>query len=188
MTLGRCTAGSTLCSFNGLIDEVQIYNRQLTNAEIRLIVDSGTQGVCKHCTDLDGDGYGGPGDTCPNGTLQDCADNDPTVWELPGEATDLLAATIAVPAGSALLTWQPPATSGTSAALAYDVIGSGNPADFVGGAAVCSLINTGTQAVASPTPALGAAFYYLVRAQNGCGGGIAGTSSSGVPIAARACP
>ncbi len=32
------------------------------------------------CTDIDGDGYGSPGDSsCPHGSVTDCNDNDPTV-------------------------------------------------------------------------------------------------------------
>ena len=90
---------------------------------------------------------------------------------------------------SALLTWQPPATSGTSSALLFDVIRSGNRADFVGGTAACLLTNdAGTQATDSVAPAPGAAFYYLARAENACGAGIAGTNSSGIPIATQTCP
>jgi len=62
--------------FAGLIDEVQIYSRALSVLEIRAAYDAGAQGTCKHCADSDGDGYGLFGDTCHNGTLQDCAPND----------------------------------------------------------------------------------------------------------------
>jgi hypothetical protein len=69
--------------FAGLIDEVQVYGRALSSSEIRAIYDAGTQGICKQCTDSDGDGYGLAGDTCHNGTLQDCAPNDAATH--PGE-------------------------------------------------------------------------------------------------------
>jgi Concanavalin A-like lectin/glucanases superfamily/Protein of unknown function (DUF1566) len=63
--------------FAGLIDEVQVYNHALSTSEIQAIYAAGTHGICKRCTDSDGDGYGLAGDTCHNGTAQDCAPDDP---------------------------------------------------------------------------------------------------------------
>jgi hypothetical protein len=44
--IGRCPAASTECPFAGQIDEVQIYNRALSAAEIQAIYNTGSAGMC----------------------------------------------------------------------------------------------------------------------------------------------
>ena len=66
--------------FNGLIDEVQIYDRELTAAEIQEMYLAGSAGICN---DEDGDGFRPP---------LDCDDTNPSInpdaLELPGNFTD----------------------------------------------------------------------------------------------------
>ncbi len=49
--------------FDGLIDEVGIFNRALSDVEIQAIFDAGSAGKCK---DADGDGVPNADDNCPN--------------------------------------------------------------------------------------------------------------------------
>lgn len=66
--------------FQGLIDEVEIYNRGLSASEIQAIFDAGAAGKCK---DEDGDGFRPP---------EDCNETDaeinPNAVELPGNFVD----------------------------------------------------------------------------------------------------
>jgi hypothetical protein len=51
--------------FNGLIDEVSIYNRALTSEEAQSIYNAGSEGICKpECTDSDKDGFSIEGGSC----------------------------------------------------------------------------------------------------------------------------
>ncbi|RJQ50864.1 MAG: hypothetical protein C4526_11220, partial [Nitrospiraceae bacterium] len=64
-------------AFNGLIDEVDIFNRALASSEIADIYASGKTGKCiPGCTDNDGDTYATEGGMC--GPV-DCNDNNPVV-------------------------------------------------------------------------------------------------------------
>ena len=184
--------GAPGLSFGGQIDEFAIYSRALSAPEIRVQYDAGAQGVCRQCTDPDGDGYGLLGDTCHNGNLQDCAASDATVWQVPGEATSLLAAS------KVLLTWSPPAAPGTTAALAYDVVRGSTAAFPVGLGGVLSpdescFDNLSAPSVSDSTiPASGAGFWYLSRGENTCGNGTYGTQgvhgTPGAPRITTICP
>jgi GH25 family lysozyme M1 (1,4-beta-N-acetylmuramidase) len=78
LTIGDCGL-SLECPFSGQIDEVQIYNRALTGAEIRALYASSSKGTCQ-CVDADGDGYGAvSGATCPLGSAQDCDDHNAAI-------------------------------------------------------------------------------------------------------------
>ena len=50
-------------NFEGLVDEVEVFSRQLAAGEIQSIVAAGVSGKCKH--DVDGDGVPIPTDNCP---------------------------------------------------------------------------------------------------------------------------
>jgi len=144
--------------------------------------------------------HDGRGDTCDvddqdhDGVtdLLDCAYLDSQVWALPGEATDLVV-TLALtgPPGAASLTWSPPAGGGVTASMRYDVIRSRAPSTFVN-PTVASCVESGdgpnTSAVDDELPLRGRAFFYLVRASNTCGHGLAGTDSNGAPRVMRDCP
>lgn len=56
-------SGSPMLPFNGIIDEVETFNRALTPAEIQSIFSAGSAGKCK---DGDSDGVPDSQDDCPN--------------------------------------------------------------------------------------------------------------------------
>jgi hypothetical protein len=67
-------------TFNGLIDELQLYDEALTQGQIQATVDAGSAGVC---LDEDGDGFSPP---------EDCDETDPNInpgaFEMPGNFVD----------------------------------------------------------------------------------------------------
>jgi hypothetical protein len=81
LVIGRNVVYPLLYVWQGVIDEVELFNRALSQAEIQAIFSADSAGKCKPtCVDNDGDGYGNPGDpSCPNGSATDCDDNDPLV-------------------------------------------------------------------------------------------------------------
>jgi len=122
---------------------------------------------------LDGDGDGVP-------DAADCAPGDPTAWAPPGEATGLGFPTAS---DATLLQWSPPQVSG-STTVHFDLVRSTVSGNF--GAPACPV--TDTAATSATDPAVpGAAFFYLVRARNSCGGN-SGTRSDGTPRAVGSCP
>jgi hypothetical protein len=160
-------------------------------------LDSRTGGAYCACLsgayyrDADGDGRGDPdawvrscnqpGGYVPDGS--DCDDGSADVWAPPGEARDLLFV------DDLTLAWTAPADPG-AISIVYDVLRSGDPADFVTGA-VCIASDTMTETAADiSSPLRGEAFFYLVRAENDCPGGQGslGTDSSGTPRPGRSCP
>lgn len=138
------------------------------------------------CFDADGDGFGSPASpACPGGNALDCDDTNGSSWAVPGEVRDLLFA-----ADKQTLSWSPPAApGGTASALAYDTLRSPVASDFAG-AAVCIESNGGPDASATDpsTPSPSEVLYYLVRAENACGSGSLGASSSGAERSGRTCP
>ena len=125
--------------------------------------------------DVDGDTYS---------ANIDCDDSVGDSWATPGEVVNLL-----IDATTDTITWDPPVDPGGNA-IVYDVIRSGDPADFVSNAdCIESGDGSDTQAVDSE-PLLSGAFCYLVRALNGCpaGEGSLGDNSAGDPRTAAACP
>ena len=91
----------------------------------------------------------------------DCAPTDPASWRLPGAVEDLGLAGGA----TALLSWSEPIDPGGRPPR-YDVLRSDDPADFSSPAFVVA--DAAGRAAADPAvPA--EAFFYRVRARNGCG-------------------
>jgi len=122
---------------------------------------------------LDGDGDGVP-------DADDCAPGDPAAWAPPGEATGLGFPTAS---DATLLQWSPPQVSG-STNVHFDLVRSTVAGSF--GAPDCPV--TDTTATSATDPAVpGAAFFYLIRARNSCGGN-SGTRSNGTPRAVGSCP
>jgi photosystem II stability/assembly factor-like uncharacterized protein len=152
--------------------------------------------------DADGDGRCDAADLCPFDPTNDDADGDgfcvdtdcaplnDALWSVPGEARDLVLAHSGGAGGTTSLSWTAPAQVGGAVAVAYDTIASDDPDDFAGAAASCveSDDAADTSATDSVAPAPGALRAFLVRAENPCGSGTAGTASDGVPRAARDCP
>ena len=87
--------------------------------------------------------------------------------------------------------WDAPLNPGGTG-VRYDTIRSGDPTDFGLVAATCVESDDGTDTTANDVtvPAPGAAFYYLVRAENNClaGLGSLGNATGGGPRTGRNCP
>ena len=147
------------------------------------------------CADLDcctaaacADGIDGDGDSVAE---CDCNDASASVWSRPGEARDVRAAQDPG-AGASLFSWSPPADPGATS-VTYEVLRSGLGSDFVSGAS-CLVLADPAQPAATDgaSPAAGAIFHYLVRAENACPAGVGlgplGSDSAGVPRTGTACP
>ncbi|MCU0253495.1 MAG: integrin alpha, partial [Acidobacteria bacterium] len=112
----------------------------------------------------------------------DCAPADWTAWSIPSEAQDLLITS--GPEGN--LTWSAPSSVGGTVVY-YDVLRSTSSSDFSDASATC-LESNGTDLVATDSaPPSGSIAYFLVRAENVCGGTM-GTNSAGQLITGRDCP
>jgi uncharacterized repeat protein (TIGR01451 family) len=110
----------------------------------------------------------------------DCAPNNNAAWAIPGEATALVFPTVA---NKTAMQWNAPAAPGGTTVI-YDLVRSTLAGNF--SASTCVATNV-TATSASDPASPGAAFFYLVRAENVCGGNL-GTSSSGSPRNAGSCP
>jgi photosystem II stability/assembly factor-like uncharacterized protein len=132
---------------------------------------------------------------CPDADLDgacdgdDCAPEDSEAWQLPGEAGALLLSHTGGPAGTTSLAWS--AAEPGAETVVYDTVSSLAAHDFALDASVtCVETDDGadTEAQDAGAPAPGAVLFYLVRAQNACGHGPAGTDSSGQPRVVAGCP
>jgi hypothetical protein len=137
-------------------------------------------------TDADGDGIGDACDTDDDGdgspNLGDCAPLDPQVHSEPGEVADLR-----FDATGTTLGWSPPADSGGASSVRYDVLLSDRVTGFPSAVCIESDDATDTTATTTWQPELREAHYYLVRAENGCGGSL-GRNTSGQTRQGRLCP
>ena len=76
----------------------------------------------------------------------------------------------------------------------YDVIGGGlsdlrRDGGVVAGGCLANDVFDNSWEDLRPDPAPGDGYYYLIRAQNGCGVGVLGTTSSGIPrLPGELCP
>ena len=139
--------------------------------------------------DLDGDGRGNPSvsqSSCaqPTGFVAvagDCNDANAAVWSIPGEVRSL------VFTSRTSVGWTASSEAGGTAPL-YDTIRSSSPSDFNAGGTCVESNGADTTSPDASTPAVGAAFYYLVRAETSCGSGTLGQRSSGVDRSGRNCP
>jgi hypothetical protein len=116
------------------------------------------------------------------GDARDCAPLDGTVWTTPSDVQTLLLADT----NDTVLSWGPPGNPG-GLDLIYDVLRSDDPS--VWDSATCLEGDEADQTATDPErPSPGARiFYYVVRAENSCGGQI-GSTSDGVPRVAIPCP
>jgi len=128
------------------------------------------------CQDVDGDGR----TDCD----VDCDDSSNQVWSAPTEVVN-----VRFDSDHETLRWDPPLLPGAVSIL-YDTIRSDDVADF-DTLATCIETDDGSDLLAldSQAPSSGSAFYYLVRAENGCpsGQGSLGPGDGGAR-SARSCP
>jgi hypothetical protein len=86
-TIGEIDAVGPELPFNGLIDEVDIYNRALSASEIQSLYNAGSAGKCKECTPPEVS-IAGNDPVCPNSTHTYSANTDaanPTFeWSVTG--------------------------------------------------------------------------------------------------------
>ena len=135
------------------------------------------------CLDTDGDlHFAGTGCTQP----LDCNDANDQIWAVPGEVRNLSWS------DSTTLSWAAPQEpGGTTAGVRYDTIRSENPADFLAGS-ICIETNGSEdeQAVDGDEPLLSQVYFYLVRAENNCPGGVGslGTGTDLIERTATGCP
>jgi uncharacterized repeat protein (TIGR01451 family) len=122
----------------------------------------------------------GPSDSDGDGVsdASDCAPSNSSVWAVPGDATGLR-----FTSGKSQLSWSAPSMPGGVAAQ-YDLLRSVAASDFSSSVCVAPNITT-TSADDSSTP--GAAYHYLVRSENVCGGNL-GLGSGGTPRTGGSCP
>ena len=130
--------------------------------------------------DQDGDGLA---DAC------DCAPADASIWELPGETGDLLLTIDPVDGPpTTRLDWTAPSSGGLPASMTYDVIRSPSASDLVSTATCLASGLALTTMVEADQPVPGSAFFYVVRARDVCGAGVAHRGSDGLPVPALDCP
>ncbi len=127
--------------------------------------------------DIDGDGFG---DDC------DCAADNGQAWSFAEEVQIRIAH--ALLSNQSRLVWAAPPDPGGTDPVIYDVLRSGDPADFIN--STCLESNDGdTNALDGDNPVAGGVFYYLIRVENGCPGPHpVGVASDGRFRIARSCP
>ena len=139
--------------------------------------------------DVDTDNDGSPdvvdADDDGDGVLDDadCFPTNVQFWQGPGEVTDLQLAH--GPEGTTL-TWPAPGVPGGSLVY-YDTVASPDPDDFVLPAVCVRTNGSETTASDAAVPAAGSVLYYVVRPENSCGSGGAGTNSADQPRAVLDC-
>lgn len=115
---------------------------------------------------------------------RDCDDSNGDVWGPPSQARNLF-----YEADKQTLTWSAPSDlGGTGNSLVYDTLRSDVAESF--DPATCVETNgADTTSLDGTVPLAGSAFFYLVRAENPCPGGVGspGTSSAGSERSAAAC-
>jgi hypothetical protein len=174
------TGGSTAATISGLAGGISYHYANVafdwdgTNAATINYKTDGTIPTATSATDYDGDGVT---------PVTDCNDLISAVWATPGEARSLLFA-----ADKSRLSWTAPQALGATSA-AYDVIRAASVAAFSSGTCVASNVGA-LDTTDGAVPDAGAAWYYLVRAENACpsGTGPLGYASSGSLIGGRSCP
>jgi hypothetical protein len=152
-----------------------------------------------HRPDPDGDGVYDPDDNCPAaansdqanadgdsaGDACDCAPLDPTVWTTPLEVGGLV---LSSPAPTRL------AWAGQGTGARYDVAGGAlsqmrSDGGVAGAGCLDDDLSAATAEDSRPGPEPGEGLYYIVRAENACGAGTYGASSSGSERSlSAACP
>ncbi|HYV86269.1 MAG TPA: hypothetical protein VFB49_10175 [Patescibacteria group bacterium] len=153
-------------------------------------------GTVTYSPDADGDFISDDVDKCPgvfntdnsdadgDGRAPAC-DCDPlngTAWAIPSEIVSLTFS------NASSYSWTAPATPGGTVP-AYDVLRAPQPSSGVAPSYACFQPNLGVLNSGDGTnPPVGQTFFYLTRAGNSCGEGVAGTRSNGQPVSTPPCP
>jgi phosphodiesterase/alkaline phosphatase D-like protein len=140
-------------------EDTRMYQRVLTWADL--------------CPDSDGDAF-----------LDDvdCAPANPNAWSRPADVA------LQFQSDATTLQWTASANAGGTSQPTYDLLVSGSPSDFSNTSGVCLRSNTALLTATDATvPPAGEARYYLVRAENLCGGTLE-VGSDGVELTGRNCP
>ncbi len=106
---------------------------------------------------------------------------------MPGEVTDLVLSHSDGTLGTTTIEFSAPGDLGGTSVV-YDTIGSSDATDF-DTSATCVETNDGSDTTATDavTPATGVVTYFLVRAENACALGTAGSDSDDLPREALDC-
>jgi hypothetical protein len=185
------------CNTNTIPDVCDIFDG--TSGDCNL---DGVPDECQPELDLDGDGEPECSDNCPGlfndqtdgdsdlrGDDCDCRFEDGTAWVPPGPTLDLRLEQVG---NDTILTWTgpDPGAHGSTLGVAYDVIRTVNPFNFVSQGVCVESDSPDEQSADSTDPASYAPLFYLSRATNNCpiGNGPVGERSDGTPRNARSCP
>jgi len=184
--------------YDGLLDEIMIFGRALSECEIRELYDAGAQGVCR--SDQDNDGFADFADNCPEtandlqedvdidgvGDACDCADLNPSFGVVPPEVCALEAD---VNGGDVSLSWTSLAGISGSGTV-YDVLTGRLDELPVGtGASEVCLHEDRDALLADDSTALapGEGIWFIVRGDSLCGNGTWGGTSGGIERISPAC-
>ncbi|HET8948157.1 MAG TPA: hypothetical protein VFQ07_14360, partial [Candidatus Polarisedimenticolia bacterium] len=111
----------------------------------------------------------------------DCAPANPGAWSRPAEVTLQFQ-------DNGTLQWTASTNAGGTTQPTYDLLVSGSRSDFSTASGLCVLSNTTLLTASDVTvPPSGQARYYLVRAENLCGGTLE-VGTDGVELFGRNCP
>ena len=136
-----------------------------------VLINAETGGISLHFNQID-TALDRLGDACDpdddnDGVLDDadCDPLDPGLQSPPGAVIDLMLSDVA---GLTTLSWSPPAVPGATT-ITYDTLASIAASDFSIPSCVEAGDGSDTQALHGVVPGSGAAYYYLIRVNNGCG-------------------
>ena len=148
--------------------------------DVYVAADNRVRKIFMSCHDNDADGV--------SNCQLDCDDSNTAAWNPPGEVGGLMLRHD-LGSGTTSLQWNPPSQPGGTT-LSYDVIRTGDPSDLLAGASCQATGTPLTTLDDAGDPATGHAFYYLVRADNGCPTepGTWGDDAFGIPRIGRTCP
>ncbi len=185
---GRSWIGSTT-AYDGLLDDIMIFDRALSVCETRRIHEAGSAGICR--TDDDLDGLNDYEDNCPaitnamqvdtdadgHGDPCDCAPLNPNYAAVPPEVCLL---TVERDGTGTKLSWPTMEIEGGSG-VRYDVLsGSLDELGGVGPSESCLDDDLDAlETVHAYVPPPGTGIWYLVRADSQCGNGSWGFATAG---------
>jgi hypothetical protein len=184
--------------YDGLLDDIMIFDRALSMCEIRRVYEAGSAGVCRG--DGDVDGLMAYEDNCPDvanldqadidddghGDACDCSPLNPNYGVVPPEVCALI---MEHNGGVTKLSWPSMATEG-GAGVRYDVLRGYIDELPVGIGGSESCLENDLDALETEdsfTPAPGTAVWYLVRAGSQCGDGSWGFTDGDFERVSPAC-